>query len=217
LERDAVERLFMLLRFISPPSAIQAAQVSLQGTASSRARGLEILDNSLDIPSKRAILTVLDGRSDLEKLKALETLITYTPFSPSQRLRHLLDLRYFLSDWTLACCFHLARQQKWTLTADHTLGCLHHQTGFVREAVLSYLEMASPAVLAQLLPTMRRDPNELVAAQAEHLAAKLKVPIVKNHRPQRARLSLIPNRLERYDQRRLGSQRLHCSHEIPRH
>jgi HEAT repeat protein len=39
LERDAVERLFMLLRFISPPSAIQAAQVSLQGTASSRARG----------------------------------------------------------------------------------------------------------------------------------------------------------------------------------
>jgi HEAT repeat protein len=192
LERDAVERLFMLLRFISPPSAIQAAQVSLQGTASSRARGLEILDNSLDIPSKRAILTVLDGRSDLEKLKALETLITYTPFSPSQRLRHLLDLRYFLSDWTLACCFHLARQQKWTLTADHTLGCLHHQTGFVREAVLSYLEMASPAVLAQLLPTMRRDPNELVAAQAEHLAAKLKVPIVKNHRPPAGTAQLNP-------------------------
>ncbi|WP_008314266.1 HEAT repeat domain-containing protein [Leptolyngbya sp. PCC 6406] len=173
LELDAVERLFMLLRFISPPSAIQAAQVSLQGSSSSRARGLEILDNSLDIPSKRAILTVLDARSDHEKLKSLENRIVYEPMAPSQRLRYLLDLRYFLSDWALACCFHLARQERWSFTADHTLGCLRHPTGFVREAVLSYLEVASPAVLAQLLPTMRQDPNELVVAQAEQLLLEL--------------------------------------------
>lgn len=192
LERDAVERLFMLLRFISPPSAIQAAQVSLQGTASSRARGLEILDTSLDIPSKRAILTVLDGRSDFEKFKALESLVTYTSFPPSQRLRYLLDLRYFLSDWALACCFHLARQQQWSLTADHTLGCLNHQTGFVREAVLSYMAMASPGVLTQLLPTMRRDPNELVAAQAEHLTAELQASSVRNHRPPTDTVRLQP-------------------------
>jgi HEAT repeat protein len=173
LERDAVERMFMLLRFISSPSAIQAAQVSLQGSASSRARGLEILDTSLDIPSKRAILTLLDLRSDREKLSALEGLVTYDSLAPSQRLRYLLDLRYFLSDWGLACCFHLARQQRWSVTAEHALGCLKHPTGFVREAVLSYLEVASPAVLTQLLPTMRADPNELVASQVEHLMVQL--------------------------------------------
>ncbi len=174
LERDAMERIFMLLRFISSPSAIQAAQVSLQGSSSSRARGLEILDNTLDVPSKRAILTVLDSsRSDREKLSALAPWIAYEAMAPSQRLRHLLDLRQFLSDWGLACCFHLARQESWSLTAAQTLDCLRHPTGFVREAVLSYLALASPAVLAKLLPTLRRDPNELVAAQVEQLMAEL--------------------------------------------
>ena len=68
---DAIERIFMLLRFISPPGAIQAAQISWQGgSASNSARGIEILDNTLDIPSKRAILTILDRRSWLEKSRS---------------------------------------------------------------------------------------------------------------------------------------------------
>ncbi|MEL6765354.1 MAG: HEAT repeat domain-containing protein, partial [Cyanobacteria bacterium J06607_6] len=140
LQSDAVERMFMLLKFISPPSAIQAAQVSLQGSASSRARGLEILDNTLDIPSKRAILTILDRRSWQEKVEVLDesNIVTYHLMTTSDRLRHLLDLRYFLSDWAVACCFHLARQQRWSITSENIVSCLKHPTGFVREAVLSY-------------------------------------------------------------------------------
>ncbi|MEM0980992.1 MAG: HEAT repeat domain-containing protein, partial [Cyanobacteria bacterium P01_H01_bin.58] len=171
LEEDAINRMFMLLRFISPPSAVQAAQASMQGSSSSLARGLEILDNTLDIPSKRAILTILDRRSLQEKVQVLSdsNLVTYQPMAPSERLRYLLDLRYFLSDWALACCFHLARQQRWSVTADNTVSCLRHPTGFVREAVLSYLQVASPRVLRDLLPLMRNDPNDLVANQVEHL------------------------------------------------
>ncbi len=173
LQTDTIGRIFMLLRFISSPSAIQAAQVSLQGSSSSRARGLEILDNALDIPSKRAILTVLDGRSHIDKIRSLSTWVTYEPMGASDRLRALLDLRHFLSDWALACCFHLARQQRWSVTPDHTLGCLKHPTGFVRESVLSYLHVASPTVLANLLPMMHHDPNPLVVAQAKQLQAEL--------------------------------------------
>lgn len=176
LEEDATNRMFMLLRFISPPTAVQAAQASMQGSSSSRARGLEILDNTLDIPSKRAILTILDRRTFQEKVQALSdsNLVTYQPMAPSERLRYLLDLRYFLSDWALACCFHLARQQRWSVTADNTVSCLKHPTGFVREAVLSYLQIASPRVLRDLLPLMRNDPNDLVANQVEHLLESLK-------------------------------------------
>ncbi|MBE7382661.1 MAG: HEAT repeat domain-containing protein [Leptolyngbya sp. SIO1E4] len=179
LQTDAVDRMFILLRFISPPSAIQAAQVSLQGSSASRARGLEILDNTLDIPSKRAILTLLDRRSWQEKVQVLSDshLITYQPLTPSGRLRYLLDLRYFLSDWALACCFHLARDQRWSVTADNTISCLKHPTGFVREAVLSYLQVASPRVLSELLPLMCNDPNDLVAKQVEHLMAELQVAV----------------------------------------
>lgn len=179
LEEDATNRMFMLLRFISPPGVVQAAQASMQGSSSSRARGLEILDNTLDIPSKRSILTILDRRSLLEKVQVLSdgNLVTYQPMTPSERLRYLLDLRYFLSDWALACCFHLARQQRWSVTVDNTVSCLKHPTGFVREAVLSYLQVASPRVLRDLLPLMRNDPNELVADQVKHLLETLKSPV----------------------------------------
>ncbi|MBD0336352.1 MAG: HEAT repeat domain-containing protein [Cyanobacteria bacterium Co-bin13] len=173
LQDDAIERFFMLLRFVSPPSAIQAAQVSLQGSSASRARGLEILDNSLDISSKRAFLGILDKRSDWEKLKFLAALARYSPQTPNERLRSLLDLRNFLSDWALACCFHLARHKRWSLTADHTIACLQHPTGFVREAVLAYLNVASPRSLKAVLPLMKEDPNELVAAQVHQLLAEL--------------------------------------------
>ncbi|MEL6382328.1 MAG: HEAT repeat domain-containing protein [Cyanobacteria bacterium J06626_18] len=91
----------------------------------------------------------------------------------SYRLRHLLDLRYFLSDWAVACCFHLARQQRWSITSENIVSCLKHPTGFVREAVLSYLHIASPRVLQDLLPLMRNDPDEIVANQVKDLMAEL--------------------------------------------
>ncbi|QQE65373.1 MFS transporter [Leptolyngbya sp. BL0902] len=172
LEIDAIERLFMLLRFISPANAVQAAQASLSGSVSSWAKGLEILDNCLDISSKRTILILLDRQPDADKLKRLSLstpLIAYTPLSPRDRLRQLLDLRSLLSDWALACCFHLAKAKHWNVTAEHTLALLQHPTGFVREAVLAYLAVASPRALRDILPRMQHDPNELVANQVNHL------------------------------------------------
>ena len=168
LQADSIERCFTLLKFISPPGAIQAAQVSLQGSQASWAKGLEILDNTLDVASKRAFLTILDHASDREKLRRLaivSSLVNYMPLPPRDRLRQLLDLRNFLSDWSLACCFHLARAKRWNLTAEHTIATLQHPTGFVREAVLAYVEVASPRVLQEILPLMQKDPDSLVAAQ----------------------------------------------------
>jgi HEAT repeat protein len=167
---DSEERLFLLMKFLYPISAIKAAAFNLQSDSpSNRARGLEILDNTLDIPSKRALLSLLDRRSDWDKLHSLSELVPYDPMTPSDRLRRLLDLRHFQSDWGLACCFHLARQARWNLTAEHTLACLRHPKGFVREAVLAYLKMASPRALAKLLPMLKNDPNPLVADQVQQI------------------------------------------------
>jgi HEAT repeat protein len=170
LEADTIERLFMLLKFVSPANAIQAAQVSLNGSAASWARGIEILDNVLDVASKRSILILLDRRPDADKVKLLavsSVLMPYEPRLPRDRLRQLLDLRNFLSDWAIACCFHLARVQRWNLTADHTLALIQHPTGYVREAVLSYLAVASPRSLRELLPLMQHDTDPLVLAQVK--------------------------------------------------
>ncbi|MEL7503426.1 MAG: HEAT repeat domain-containing protein [Cyanobacteria bacterium J06554_6] len=172
VQTDAVERMFLLMRFLYPSSAIQAAELSLEGSVTNRARGLEILDNTLDIPTKRSILTVLDVRSDAEKLASLSELVVYRPLSPARRLRNLVDLRHFLSDWSLACCFHTARAQRWGLTPDQVMACLRHPVGFVREAVLSYIETVSPRVLTELLPRLYQDPDPLVAAQVEALMAQ---------------------------------------------
>ncbi len=173
LESDAIRRLFMVLRLISPVETIQAAQAYLTGSASRLARGLEILDNTLTIASKKAILIMLDRRSPEEKLRHLSlaspTLYQYQPLGPSDRLRRLLDLRHLLSDWTIACCFHLARANHWSLATDSTLALLNHPTGFIREAVLSYVAAASPRALQSLLPMLQGDPNPLVAAQVNQL------------------------------------------------
>lgn len=174
LETDSIERCLMLLKFISPPSAIQAAQVSLNGSSGNKARGIEILDNALDITSKRSLLILLDYIPNLEKLKRLSLLsgsVNYQPQLPGERLRELLEIRDFLSDWSLACCFHVAKRYHWNLTTEHTLDCLQHPTSFVREAALSYIQMVSPKSLHKILPLMQQDPNELVAAQVQQLLA----------------------------------------------
>lgn len=175
LQLDGIERIFLLMRFLYDADAVQAAEFSIlrSGSFNSMARGLEILDNSLDIPSKRALLTVLDQTSLKNKLKSLADLIVYYPLLPSDRLRFLLDLRHFLSDWAVACCFYLARQQQWSVTPEQILACLQHPTGFVREAVLDYLKMASPRSLKELLPLMANDPNPLVVDQVQKLRQEL--------------------------------------------
>jgi hypothetical protein len=174
IQGDAEERLFLLMRFLYPIGTIKAAAFNLQSTSrSSMARGLEILDNTLDIPSKRALLSLLDHNSDFEKLQSLAEVMSYVPMSPSDRLRYLTNLRHFLSDWSLACCFHVARQAKWSLTAEQTLACLKHPKGFVREAALSYITVASPRALPQILPMMENDVDPLVQSQIQDIVKQI--------------------------------------------
>ncbi|NJO39801.1 MAG: hypothetical protein HC865_03720 [Cyanobacteria bacterium RU_5_0] len=127
-------------------------------------------------------MNILDRQSDSEKLQHLSDFHPYKPMRPSERLRYLLELRHFLSDWTIACCFHLARQEQWSLTAEQILASLRSPTGFVREAVLAYLRVASPRTLRELLPLLRNDPDRLVATQVTQLMAELGL----NSQPRRA-------------------------------
>lgn len=170
LQTDLVERCFLLMKFLYPATAIQAAAFNLESESRSNiALGLEILDNTLDIPPKRVLLGVLDRRPIAEKMAALGELVPYQPMSVSDRLRRLIELRHFLSDWSLACCFHLARTAHCSLKPEATLVCLRHPTGYVREAVLAYLKEASPRACIEVLPVMRNDSDRLVAAQAEKI------------------------------------------------
>jgi HEAT repeat protein/ATP/ADP translocase len=174
LESDATDRCFLLMKFLYPLETVQAAAFNIaSGQPSLVARGLEILDNTVDIANKRSLINLLDQHSEREKLSNLSELMVYKPLAPSDRLRRLLELRHFLSDWTLACCFHLAREARWTLTAQQTLVCLRHPTGFVREAVLAYLKIASPRALLELLPRLQNDPDRLVSGQVEEMMAEL--------------------------------------------
>ncbi|MDX2213521.1 MAG: hypothetical protein SFY66_09550 [Oculatellaceae cyanobacterium bins.114] len=183
MRSDAIQRLFLLMRFLYPSSAIKAADFNLQsGSGENVARGLEILDNTLDIPGKRAVLIILDRRSDLEKLESLSDYMAYTPMKPSQRIRQLLELRHFLSDWALACCFHVARHSRWGVTTEQAVFGLQHPTGFVREAVLGYLRIASPRALRELLPMLKDDPDPLVAAQVKKLLVELRLRSLRDTR-----------------------------------
>ena len=181
---DAIERLFLLMKFLYDPGTIQVASFNLQsGSLSNQAQGLEILDNTLDVPSKQALLTLLDSNLDREKLENLSSLVAYEPMNPEDRVRHLLDLRHFLSDWSLACCFHLARHSRCRLTSDQILSSLSHPRGFVREAVLSYLQLASPSALARILPMLQNDPDRLVLVQVKQMLKTLGLEQVPFPRP----------------------------------
>jgi hypothetical protein len=50
------------------------------------------------------------------------------------------------------------------------LQCLEHSTGFVREAVIAYLQVASPRSLIKVLPRLLKDRDSLVLAQARAIA-----------------------------------------------
>lgn len=173
-EEDAIERLFLLMQFLYESDKIRAAAFNLQSESrDDMARGLEILDNTLDIAKKQTVLSILDVVSDAEKLRHLSEFISYRPMPPSQRLRYLLNLRHFLSDWAIACCFHLARRVRWSLTAEQTLACLQSPTGYVRESVLSYLRVASPKALRKVLLTLKDDSDLLVSGQVRQMMAEL--------------------------------------------
>ena len=174
LESDAIERCFLLMKFLYSFSTIQAATFHLKSDSMSNiALGLEILDHTLDIPTKAILLAIIEQQSPVEKLQSLAEIVPYQPTTPRNRLRRLLEFRHFLPDWPLACCFHLARAARWSLKPEQIVVCLRHPTGFVREAVLAYLQEASPRALTEVLPRLKNDPDRLVAAQVEQMLENL--------------------------------------------
>jgi len=174
MQSDIFDRCFLVLKLLYPFSTIQAAMLNLDSDSEvSAALGLEILDNTLNIPQKQLFLQVLERRPLRQRLADLSELAPYQPLPPSQRLRQLMEFRYFLSDWTLACCFHVARAQRWSVSREASLLGLRHASSFVREAVLSYLKVASPRTCLELLPVLKNDPDPLVAAQVDRLKVEL--------------------------------------------
>jgi hypothetical protein len=168
---DSLERIFLLMKLLYAPSAIQAAAFNiLSSSKSSLARGMEILDNTVDLSVKQILLSVVDNRSIADKLSMLATIHSYESLTPMKRLHQLVDLRYCLSDWTLACCFHVAKSQQWSLPPEAMLNCLQHPVGFVRESVISYLQVASPRSLVKILPRLLKDRDSLVLAQARAIS-----------------------------------------------
>ncbi len=169
--QDCLERSFLLMKFLYTPSAIQAAAFNiLAGSKSSIAKGMEILDNTIDLSIKQTILYVVDQRAIIDKIQVLHEIHTYTPLSGIERLCEIIEKYHCFSDWTLACCFHVARSARWSIPAELTLQCLEHPAGFVREAVMAYLQVASPRSLQRMLPVLMQDRDPLVSTQAQAIA-----------------------------------------------
>ncbi|BAY26205.1 hypothetical protein NIES2100_60190 [Calothrix sp. NIES-2100] len=175
LEIDVKERLLLLLKLIYSPEKMQAAAFNIRSESGvNLARGLEILDHTVNLSCKSLVLNILDRRSHEEKLYHLTAagLVEYEHLSVSERLRGLLMLSNFLSDWCLACCFHFAQVSQIRLTIPEIMIALRHPTGFVREAAIAYLSLVSNRVLLQLLPQLQKDKHPLVVAQVKNLMAK---------------------------------------------
>jgi HEAT repeat protein len=174
MEADALKRLFLLMQFLYDSDQIRAAAFCLQSESREDvARGLEILDNTLDIAKKRTLLNLLDAETEAERLRHLSEFAQYQPMTPPQRLRYLLELRYFLSDWAIACCFHLACRLCCKLSAEQAFACLKSPTGYVRESVLAYIRVAAPKTLIKLLPSLAQETDPLVLAQIDQIASDL--------------------------------------------
>jgi HEAT repeat protein len=175
LELDVKERLLLLLRLLYSPEKMQAAAFNLRSqSAVNLARGLEILEHTVNLPTKSLLLNILDKRSHQEKLHYLveAKFAQYEQMAVGDRLRKILTLGNFLSDWCLACCFHVALVSRIRLTSGEILVALRHPTGFVREAAIAYLSVVSHRVMLELLPKLQKDSHPLIAAQVKELMKK---------------------------------------------
>ncbi len=174
LPTDSIERLFLLMKFLYPIGSIRVAEFNFQSDSRSAiAQGLEILDSTLDIGNKRALLGVLDHELSMDKLQSLSSVVSYTPMQPNERLNQLLELRHFISDWALACCFHLARRARWDLSGDAIRSSLRHPRGYVREAVLSYIAKQYPQQLGRVLQKFQDEHDPIVSKQVKHMMQAL--------------------------------------------
>lgn len=177
LELDVRDRLLLLLKLLYPAEKMQAAAFNLQSQSLvNLARGLEILDHTINLPCKSLLLNILDRRPETEKLKYLIDGGFYQDekLSIKDRITKLISQGHLLSDWCLACCFHFSQAAYIRLTTTTILTNLRHPTGFVREATISYLSVVSQRVLQEILPHLQTDPHPLVAAQVKNLIEKYK-------------------------------------------
>lgn len=104
------------------------------------------------------------------QLQSLASIMNYTPLDPLERIKQLLDLRHFLSDWVAACCFHLVRSEAWTLEREQILSGLRGGSSLLREAAILYLYNAqqrgqTKGAFLKVLPRMQNDSDPLLRRQ----------------------------------------------------
>ncbi|MBV6626641.1 MAG: MFS transporter [Rivularia sp. (in: Bacteria)] len=178
LEIDIKERVLLLLKLLYPLDKINAAAFNLNSESGvTLARGLEILEHTIDLPCKTILINIFDRRPYLEKLQKLveAELIKYEQMAVNERTRTLLELEHSLSDWCWACCIHFAQVARIKLKPIQIEGSLRHPCGFVREAAVSYLSIASPRLFIQVIPQLKNDSHPLVIAQLKEFMDKYKI------------------------------------------
>jgi len=178
LEIDIKERLFLLLKLLYPVEKINAAAFNLNSESGvTLARGLEILEHTIDLPCKPILLNIFDRRPATEKLQKLVEagLSKYEQMAVNERTRALLELENSLSDWCWACCIHFAQVARIKLKPAQIEGSLRHPCGFVREAAVAYLSVASPRLFIKVIPQLKKDSHPLVVAQVNQFIDKYKL------------------------------------------
>jgi ATP/ADP translocase len=173
LETDVKERLLLLLKLVCTKETIQAATFHLRSESGTEvARGLEILEHCVhNLKYKSILLQIFDHRPAEEKLKHIIQggILTYEQMLVSDRIRSLVTHSDLLSDWCLACCFHLAKVARIKLSIPMILANLRHPTGFVREAALCYISVAAKNVTPKILLQMKDDSDPLVSGLVQQL------------------------------------------------
>lgn len=106
------------------------------------------------------------------QLQSLSSSLNYQPLEPLDRIKQLLDLRHFLSDWVAACCFHLVRSEGWTLERDQILSGLRGGSSLLRESAMLYLYNAqqrgqTKTAFLRVLPRMKNDADPLLRRQIQ--------------------------------------------------
>ncbi|MDY6900372.1 MAG: MFS transporter [Cyanobacteriota bacterium] len=178
LEIDIKERLFLLLKLLYPLDKINAAAFNLNSESGvTLARGLEILEHTIDLPCKPILLNIFDRRPATEKVQKLVEagLSKYEQMAVNERTRALLELENSLSDWCWACCIHFAQVARIKLKPAQIEGSLRHPCGFVREAAVAYLSVASPRLFIKVIPQLKKDSHPLVIAQVNEFIEKYKL------------------------------------------
>ena len=137
LEIDIKERLFLLLKLLYPLDKINAAAFNVNSEYGvNLARGLEILEHTINLSCKTILINIFDRRPPMEKVQKLveAELLQYEQMAVNERTRKLLELENSLSDWCWACCIHFAQVARIKLKTAHIKASLRHPCGFIREA-----------------------------------------------------------------------------------